>query len=81
MADLFSQTNLTLSSASKRRAPYLRDSGACRSLVQAASAGNSIGSTIEGSSFSGLFTRVEIGKIVISSAGDTNGRAADPNEM
>jgi hypothetical protein len=30
---------------------------------------SSIGSTIEGSSFSGLFTRVEIGHIRISSAG------------
>ena len=35
-------------------------------------ADNSIGSTIEGSSFSGLLTRVEIGHIRIGSAG--NGR-------
>jgi hypothetical protein len=33
---------------------------------------NSIGSTIEGSSFSGLLTRIEIGHVRIGSAG--NGR-------
>ena len=39
-------------------------------------ADNSIGSTIEGSSFSGLLTRVEIGHIRIGSAG--NGRSRSP---
>jgi len=37
---------------------------------------NSIGSTIEGLSFSGLLTRVEIGHIRIGSAG--NGRIKSP---
>ena len=37
---------------------------------------NSIGSTIEGSSFSGLLTRVEIGHIRMGSAG--NGRIKSP---
>lgn len=39
---------------------------------QAASVASSIGSTIDGSSFSGLLTRVDIGHIRIRSAG--NGR-------
>jgi hypothetical protein len=37
---------------------------------------NAIGSTIEGSAFSGLFTRVEIGHIGIRSAG--KGRISSP---
>jgi hypothetical protein len=39
-------------------------------------ADNAIGSRIEGSSFSGLLTRVEIGHIRIGSAGNTRSRSA-----
>ena len=39
------------------------------SLVYATAMANSIGSTIDGSSFSGLLTWVEIGHIRIGSAG------------
>ena len=46
----------------------VRDHGGEASTMYAAD--NLIGSTIDGSSFSGLFTRVEIGHIRIGSAGN-----------
>jgi hypothetical protein len=55
--------------APKKKAPQ-----AARHVGQAAD--NSIGSTIVGSSFSGLLTRVEIGHMRIGSAG--NGRIRSP---
>jgi hypothetical protein len=54
--------------------PRLRDPLVVRPY--AAEVANSIGSTIEGLSFSGLLTRVEIGHIRIGSAG--NGRIKSP---
>jgi hypothetical protein len=54
--------------------PRLRDPLVVRPY--AAEVANSIGSTIEGLSFSGLLTRVETGHIRIGSAG--NGRIKSP---